>query len=371
MSRAIRLFLPVLFLLLLCSPALADDEPDVDNDGDGFTDNDGDCDDEDAAIHPDALEICDLVDNDCDVDVDAADADYVGEDADNDGDLSDLCGGSDCDDLDPEVDGLDADGDGISLCSPVPDCDDNDPLASPGNDEEICGDGIDNDCTGAPDDLDLDGDGAVSPDCAGDDCDDGNASINPEAGESGTSCIDQIDNDCDCTGDTNGDGTVCGLGDEGVDGLDDDCFTAPIPDAGEVQQDRYLGGVAVIVLDGSATTDDNSDDVLTYTWTVTPREDYSGIDWTLDGDASAPYGYLRFQAAPEAEGTEWVFDATLVVSDGIHTTDVEDENASVTATFFRPTFLSRIGCSAVGSAGVGLLALGLALIGLVGLRRRA
>ncbi len=42
----------------------------MDNDKDGFMINDGDCDDNDAAIHPGALEICDSVDNDCDGNVD-------------------------------------------------------------------------------------------------------------------------------------------------------------------------------------------------------------------------------------------------------------------------------------------------------------
>ncbi|RME26975.1 MAG: hypothetical protein D6798_05570 [Deltaproteobacteria bacterium] len=37
----------------------------LDQDGDGFTPRMGDCDDLDAAVHPDAQELCDEVDNDC------------------------------------------------------------------------------------------------------------------------------------------------------------------------------------------------------------------------------------------------------------------------------------------------------------------
>jgi len=52
-----------------------DDSGGTDADGDGFTD-DVDCDDSDPDVNPDATELCyDKVDNNCDGDVDAADAD--------------------------------------------------------------------------------------------------------------------------------------------------------------------------------------------------------------------------------------------------------------------------------------------------------
>lgn len=46
-------------------------EPDpwkVDDDGDGWSEEDGDCDDNNSAVHPEAPDICDDLDNDCDGD---------------------------------------------------------------------------------------------------------------------------------------------------------------------------------------------------------------------------------------------------------------------------------------------------------------
>ena len=37
----------------------------IDSDGDGVTEEDGDCDDNDASIHPGAVEVCDGVDDNC------------------------------------------------------------------------------------------------------------------------------------------------------------------------------------------------------------------------------------------------------------------------------------------------------------------
>ncbi|MCB9519253.1 MAG: putative metal-binding motif-containing protein, partial [Myxococcales bacterium] len=68
-----------------------------------------------------------------------------------------------------------------------------------------------NDC------VDNDGDGAfVGTTCATGqpiDCDDTSNLRSP----AGTELCDGIDNDCDCVADTNGDGVVCGIGDDNVD----------------------------------------------------------------------------------------------------------------------------------------------------------
>ena len=112
----------------------------ADLDEDGYSSEDGDCDDEDPNISPEAVEICDNIDNDCDSLIDEED-----------------------DSLDPESafifsPDLDEDGFGANTteiaCS-LPDqgvadnsldCDDNDPLTNP-EAEEFC-DEQDNDCDG-------------------------------------------------------------------------------------------------------------------------------------------------------------------------------------------------------------------------------
>ena len=41
-------------------------DADIDHDGDGFTENNGDCNDANAAVYPEAIEICgDHIDQDC------------------------------------------------------------------------------------------------------------------------------------------------------------------------------------------------------------------------------------------------------------------------------------------------------------------
>ena len=78
-------------------------------------------------------------------------------DLDEDGFAPIAAGGRDCDDTDPALNGLDADGDGQSTCEG--DCDDSDPLTFLGA-EEIANEEIDQDCDGS--DLfvaDLDEDG--------------------------------------------------------------------------------------------------------------------------------------------------------------------------------------------------------------------
>ncbi len=195
----------------------------MDNDGDGWgsdvtvdecsqpsgtSDQTGDCDDGDAEIHPEAVEICDGEDNDCngDTDTDAVDAQVWYLDSDGDG----------FGDQDNSTTSCEAPSDYVAEGG---DCADDDESINPGA-EEWC-DGIDTDCNGTLDDdyasdattwyMDSDGDGYGDPnttttacdqpsDATTDDtdCDDTDEDINPGAEEV---CTDGVDDDCNGTAD--------------------------------------------------------------------------------------------------------------------------------------------------------------------------
>ena len=213
----------------------------------GYVDTPGDCADSNPDRHPDAVEICNTVDDDCDgeTDEDASGTATWFADADNDG-LGDpgktlesceqpdgyLISAGDCDDTDPDVGEPvpwytddDHDGWGSDLAEEAcenpgdladvdGDCNDNKSNINPGA-TELC-DGVDNDCDGDQDedsasdaptfyaDADSDGFGDGSktrracdaPDgYVGnpDDCADGDPDVNPNADE----VCNEIDDDCD------------------------------------------------------------------------------------------------------------------------------------------------------------------------------
>ena len=168
-----------------------------DMDGDGFF-SDEDCDDSNPARNPNAEEICDGVDNNCDGQADEGALGTFYADADGDG-----FGNPDLTKESCEA--------GEGFVEFGTDCDDTSDAQYPGA-EEIC-DGVDNDCNGEVDedlqnlyyaDEDRDGFGAQEAevyDCdlreglsaiVGD-CNDGNSSISPVAIE----ICDDIDNNCD------------------------------------------------------------------------------------------------------------------------------------------------------------------------------
>ncbi len=197
-----------------------------DEDGDGFGDAEGalsacelpagyvgsagDCDDGDALIHPDADELCNGVDDDCDALVDDEDDDLAGAStwyADSDGD------------------GYGDAGQELLVCeaptgavADATDCDDGAPSVHPGA-TEVCN-GVDDDCDALVDDADdslvgawtwypdRDGDGYGDPSSSGaveaceapegtvadaTDCDDTSAAIHPRA----TEVCNGVDDDCD------------------------------------------------------------------------------------------------------------------------------------------------------------------------------
>ena len=178
----------------------------------------GDCDDGDAAVNPDADEVCDASDTDEDCDGLADDADpgvlasgktsyYPDVDLDGYGDDTDAGTGY-CDDP------------GGATTTDNTDCDDGDSGANPGETEVCDALDVDEDCDGLADDSDLqgasgqvtvyadsDGDGygddtdPGSATCdqgtaslSADDCDDSDPLVNPAAADN---TIDGADQDCD------------------------------------------------------------------------------------------------------------------------------------------------------------------------------
>ena len=348
--RTLSLF--ALSLSLLACRTKDVDVP-LDLDADGWS-VEYDCDDNDPSVHPNADEVCDGVDNDCDTFVDEHALDaltwYADVDADGYGDPDagiEACEApegavevaGDCDDTDAafhpgaveddcddpndyncdgSVGETDADGDGWSACE---DCDDADAAVSPGA-LEVC-DGVDNDCDAVvdgPDALDAstwyadtDGDTWGDPEAtvlaceppdgavavAGD-CDDTTAARSPDAEE----VCDGVDNDCD--GDTDeddADDATVWYGDGDGDGFGGErsaraCtapegFVAAMGDCDDGDASAHPGGTEVC--DGADNDCDGTADVGAAdapTW-------YADSDGDLHGDASvteascaAPSGYV-------------------------------------------------------------------------------
>lgn len=149
--------LPLLVICTLlglgaCKDDATDDSGALDMDGDGFAAGE-DCDDADSAVHPDAAELCDAVDNNCDglIDADATDAPTWYIDYDGDGYGGDAFTLVQCEQ--PE-----------GYLASAEDCDDTTALTSPAAAED-CVDGLDNNCDALQDcdDSTCGGDDACAP----------------------------------------------------------------------------------------------------------------------------------------------------------------------------------------------------------------
>ena len=287
----------------------------------GYVSDDQDCDDSDAAVHPDATEICNEVDDDCDGDSDDADSGletstastwYADSDGDGYGDAAATTMA--CEQPSGTVDD-------------ATDCDDGEVAVNPGA-SEVCN-GVDDDCDGATDDADssldtvtatvwyadADSDGYGDPGSStvlcdqptgtvadATDCDDTNAATFPGADE----YCDGVDTDCDGTTDESdaldagswyADADADGYGDplttdhacsapSGYVADDTDCDdtgTATHPGA-----DEYCDGVDTDC-DGTVDEDDATD---ASTWYADIDGDGYGDPLTTDHACLAPSGYV-------------------------------------------------------------------------------
>ena len=150
--------------------------------GAGWVEDSADCDDANSSIHPDATEICDELDNDCDGLIDDDDS----------------VTGTTTWYTDDDGDGYGDDASTMTACAQPSgtaayggDCDDSDAAYNPGASEDDCTDPADYNCDGSTGYADDDGDGFA----ACEDCDDSDAAISPHAEE----LCDRVDNDCDGT----------------------------------------------------------------------------------------------------------------------------------------------------------------------------
>ena len=306
-----------------------------------------DCDDDNAAVHPDAIEVCDELDNDCDTLIDDGDDSldastgtefFADTDDDGEGDPifnSWTCiqpegfvtNNTDCDDFDAAVNTADADGDGITTCGDpennIRDCDDSQSgIGSVDND----GDGYIaciNDCNDldaktspamgiAEADLNLcvqdadgDGYGDMYPEVegveAGSDCNDSDDAMNQDDldGDGITSCAGDCDDDDVNTG-------IIDLDGDGYSGCTTDCDDSP--------EDLDGDGVA--------------DGFYTYPGAAYNELDPSQCLTDADGDGyggSGTFGCWEFVTF-DSYGDGWNGNQLEIYEDGVMTGSVANQN---------------------------------------------
>ena len=294
----------------------------------GLVTNDTDCDDGNADVFPGAEELCNGIDDDCDVEVDEDGLSVWYEDTDDDG----------FGDPSTAFEGCEP---GIGAVADGTDCDDADPAVYPGADE-VCNE-QDDDCDTEVDEgvtsvfyVDLDGDGWGDPAATTDgctvpegyaadpgDCDDGNDAVNPDA----TEVCNSVDDDCD--------------GDVDDDDSSLDTATASVWYA-DADSDGYGDGLSTVTTcltpsDYVANTDDCDDTDSAVNPGAT--EVCNSVDDDCDGDIDDDDGSLDLSSAStwfadgdgdgygDASTSSLACDAPSThVSDG---TDCDDADAAV------------------------------------------
>ena len=311
-----------------------------------------DCDDDNAAVHPDAIEVCDELDNDCDTLIDDGDDSLDAStgteffaDTDDDGEGNPIfnswtciqpegfvTNNTDCDDNDAAVNTADADGDGITTCGDpennIRDCDDSQSgIGSVDND----GDGYIaciNDCN----DLDANTSPAMGTAevdlnlCVQDEDGDGYGDMYPEVEgvEAGSDCNDS--DDAMNQDDLDGDGITSCAGD-----CDDDDVNTGIID---LDGDGYSGCTTDC---WDSIDDDNGDGIadssVVYTGAAYQEPSLCAAD--LDGDGYGDFNPLEtfgisacFQLGLVDSGSYWDAAQITVTSDGVYFEEYTNTNAS-------------------------------------------
>ncbi len=320
----------------------------ADGDGDGFGDPSSssaacsapsgaladatDCDDTDSAVNPAADEVCNLVDDDCDGDLDEASAIdavtwYEDTDADGYGDAGKPTPGCTAP---------------IGAVADATDCDDGDAATHPGATESC--NTVDDDCDGDTDEadaidatawyFDADGDGYGDP-AAGEmactqpsrsvadrsDCDDGDPLVSP----AGTESCNSVDDDCDGTVDDSPIDPELWYEDADADGYGDElgaAVSACDAPAGYVADQTDCDDGTADVNPGEAeacdTLDNDCDGNRDESGCTCSSEEYAGklylycttaATWTLARANCLTWGYDLVAIESAAENTQVVNEA--------------------------------------------------------------
>lgn len=283
------------------SSTTIDDSENCDLDGDGICPADGDCNDNDATINPNAQEVCDGIDNNCDrsVDENAQDTFYWDDDGDGYGDPN------------SSIDACDRPNGYVGNDN---DCDDSNADIYPGN-IDVAGDGVDQNCDGTDAPVfDIDGDGYSSTV----DCDDNDVNVNPGVAE----VCNNIDDNCDGSVDNNA-----------LDGI-----TYYMDSDGDGYGDSSLTVIACSLLPGYSITDGDCNDAdIAYNpiaaESCTDTNDYNcdGITGSIDGDND---GYLACEDCDDSNPS--IFPSNPEICDGVDNdcNGLSDDNASGATTLY-------------------------------------